>query len=61
MAMSLISSAHHRLGDKEIYFMKLLQETLRVYVAMMTYGNRTIQERMISIYKEALRHFGQAQ
>ena len=55
MAMCLISMAHHRLGDKEVYYLKLMQETLRIYVGMMTYGNRMIQERMINLYKEGLK------
>ena len=57
MAMSLVSIAYFRLGDKELYYIKLMQETLRLYVGMMTFGNRMIQERMINLYKEGLKHF----
>ena len=57
MAMSLVSIAYFRLGDKELYYIKLMQETLRLYVGMMTFGNRMIQERMINLYKDGLKHF----
>ena len=59
--MSLISLAYYKLGDKEVYFIKLLQEAIRVYGAMMAYGNRMIQERMIFLYKEGLKLFEQTQ
>ena len=57
MVMSLVSIAYHRLGDKELYYVKLMQESLRLYVGMMTYGNRMIQEHMINLYKEGLKQF----
>ena len=61
MAMNLVSIAYYRLGGKDSYYIKLMQETLRVYVGMMTFGNRMIQERMINLYKEGLKHFDQIQ